>query len=690
MKVNKTIIGLGCFLSVVFLAFGHPNENPAFQTLPSYYKNWLERDTAYIISAKERDVFLKLQTDKERDLFIEAFWKQRDPTPGTPEDEFKVEHYRRIAYANEHFVRETTRPGWQTDRGRIYILLGPPSDIAKVEGEGTVYPSEIWYYDGKTQYGLPPHFTLVFFRRDGIGEHVLYSPMVDGPGRLLINYQGDPAHPEDAYEKIRRYDSRLAQSSLSYIPDEIPFLGRPSLSSEMILSQIEAVPEKMADTNYAEAFLKYKDLVEVEYTANYISSDSLLRVIQDDSGLFFIHYAIEPKKLSVLSYDNRYSLNFKLNGILTNSEGRTIFQYEKNMPVDFNKDEIEDIRKTSLVLQDMVPMIPGDYKLSLLLKNTVSKEFTSLEGRVTIPQNFRSLQMSPLLLGYQLKKIAADRDFNKPFKVGNDQISCQTGHSYHAKETLVVFFQTYGPARDLERIRNVRYSFLRNGKEFLTRMKDMPAPPPQNILEEFPLQNFTSGLYKIKAAILDSEGQEIFSEAEDFEISSLAGIPRAWIVSKVMPSSKNIEYSYILGNQYVQTENFAQAERLLKKAYDGNTASLKYGVSYAQLLSKTKDYQKAKSILLPFAERGPGNDQVLCLLGSCCQASEEYQEALSYYHRYLSQAGTNLVVVNAIGECYYRLGNLREALITWEKSLDINPRQESLQKRVAELKRKKS
>ncbi|NOR11672.1 MAG: GWxTD domain-containing protein, partial [Candidatus Aminicenantes bacterium] len=100
------------------------SEKTSEEELPPRFKIWLEEEVGYIISPREKEVFQKLQSDREREFFMEAFWKQRDPTPGTPENEFKTEHYRRIQYANHTYGRSTVKPGWKTDRGRIYIILG--------------------------------------------------------------------------------------------------------------------------------------------------------------------------------------------------------------------------------------------------------------------------------------------------------------------------------------------------------------------------------------------------------------------------------------------------------------------------------------------------------------------------------------------------------------------------------------
>ncbi len=117
------------------------------------YKRWLNEDVAYLATPQDRAEFLRLQNDKERDKFIETFWKRHDPTPDTPQNEFKEEHYRRLAYANQHFAAGL--PGWKTDRGRIYIVYGPPDRIEShgVQDRtghemlpGMMRPYEVWHY----------------------------------------------------------------------------------------------------------------------------------------------------------------------------------------------------------------------------------------------------------------------------------------------------------------------------------------------------------------------------------------------------------------------------------------------------------------------------------------------------------------------------------------------------------------
>ncbi|MGB3862096.1 MAG: GWxTD domain-containing protein, partial [Candidatus Aminicenantaceae bacterium] len=234
--------------------------------LPPRFKIWLEQEVSYIITPLEKEVFLQLQTDRERDFFMEAFWKHRDPTSGTPENEFKEEHYRRINYANFHFGRTAPLPGWKTDRGRIYIILGEPRGIDRYTGETQIYSTEVWFYQGLTHLGLPSGFNLVFFQKDGVGEYVLYSPSADGPQALLTSYYGDQADYVQAFQTLKKINPILAKVSLSLLPGESTQYGRPSLASDMLIQNIYTVPQKELKDNYAQKFLAYKDKVEVEYS----------------------------------------------------------------------------------------------------------------------------------------------------------------------------------------------------------------------------------------------------------------------------------------------------------------------------------------------------------------------------------------------------------------------------------------
>jgi GWxTD domain-containing protein len=651
------------------------------------HERWLKAEVVTIITETERDVFLKLSSERERDRFIEAFWRHRDPTPDTPANEFKDEHYRRLSYANANFGRDTTRPGWMTDRGRYYILLGPPRDISSIQGEGTVFASYIWSYDGEPRYGLPAHFQLVFFRRDGVGEYVLYSPMQDGPGRLLVNYQGDPFDSENAYGRLQKYDSRLAQASLSNLPDEISILGRPSLSSEQLLARIGSLPERTVDPKYAESLLKYRGQVDVDYSANYISSDGIIGVFRDANGTFFAHYSIEPKRLSVLTEGGAYRISFTLNGSVADAQGRVIFQYEKNIPLDFERAQVENIGKSSIEIQDMIPLIPGDYSLSVLMKNTVSKEFTSLEGKISIPAESSRLRMGNLLLGYLRKTLPPPAAFNKPFKFVFEEISCQAGNNFLRSETLVAAVQVFGLGGDLSARGALQYAVFRDGREVLSRRKPLSGLSGTDAIEGIPLAELTPANYQLRVSLLDPNGTELAARTENFGITPLPDLSRPWIVSRVMPPSDDPEYAYILGSQSQAAGRPDDAEALFGSAVERRPSSLKYALALAGVLSRKGEAAKVKAVLLPFRESTAADGQLFAYLGDACYSLGEYREALDDYQKNLALAGLTTKVLNAAGECHFRLGEIPSAREAWERSLSLDPNQDAVKKRLAEIRR---
>ncbi len=121
------------------------HEGSIYNGLPEIYQKWLDEDVRWIITEEERNDFNRLATDRQRDEFVVAFWEHRNPNPGAPQNKFKEQHYKRLAYSNQHFASGV--PGYRTDRGRIYIVYGPPDQLEDHPNPTTQgYPSENWRY----------------------------------------------------------------------------------------------------------------------------------------------------------------------------------------------------------------------------------------------------------------------------------------------------------------------------------------------------------------------------------------------------------------------------------------------------------------------------------------------------------------------------------------------------------------
>ena len=667
--------------------------------LPERYKKWLDEEVVYIITAHERDVFLHLQTDKERDIFVEAFWKHRDPLPETPRNEFEEEHYRRLNYANSTYGRSTPLPGWKTDRGRIHILLGPPKNIEQYTNVNGVYPVEIWFYLGDPDLGLPTGFNVIFFKREGAGDYILYSPTDDGPRSLIADSMGGyrdvsrvPGSMSDdmaAYKALKELEPNLARQTLSLIPNEAVQPGRESLASNRLMATIFASPQKKVEVAYADAILKYKDFVEVEYTANYISSEVQVQVIRDDTGAFLVHYTIEPARITAEEAGGKYDIRFRLTGRVSDAEGRTVFQFDKDFPFSLTADELEDVRAKSISIQDVFPLVPGSYNFDILLKNVLSKEFAAAGKTVVVPGPAGAVWMSPLLLAYGAEKRPSPPGERVPFKAGDDQLLCQTRKAFSAKDSLVLFFQLSGLTEGLRTSGTLRTTFYREDKEFLSRTGRVAADKAEtSVVDAQPLADFPPGYYQVRVSLLDGQGREAAGAKENFEVSLAAAVPRPLVISKVVPSVKREDDLFTTGVQYLNKGDLEAAKARLAEAHALDPVRREYAVAYAQALYRSNDFRRVKEILLPFAGETEPEAEVLALLGQACHALGEFLEASTHYAAYLSRFGANIDILNYLGTCYYQLGSREEAVKAWTKSLELSPNQDKIRNLLESLKKK--
>lgn len=200
----------------------------------SVHQEWLDEEVVYIITPAERQAFQQLNSDAEREQFIQQFWSHRNPGPGAVLNPFKEEHYRRIAYTNEHFAADVS--GWKTDRGRVYIVLGPPDEIEShpkyesyqrppEEGGGlaSVYPFEQWRY--REVAGAGP-LLLEFIDPALIGEYRLVNSI--GPAEME-----ELLKPAGEMPIGIKYSGRVAVQAVEVtgpvgnVKISVPIIGKP-------------------------------------------------------------------------------------------------------------------------------------------------------------------------------------------------------------------------------------------------------------------------------------------------------------------------------------------------------------------------------------------------------------------------------------------------------------------------------
>ena len=656
--------------------------------LPPAHRKWLEEEVVYIISPKEKDVFLQLENDKQRETFIDAFWKVRDPNPTTPENEFKTEHYRRINHANKNFGKDTPGPGWRAGMGRIYIQLGEPQSTDRLENLSNIHPIVIWFYNGMAEYGLPGSFSVGFYRPMGTGPYELYSPLNDGPMELLVNYRGDMTDYESAYTQLFEIDPQIAGLSMSLIEGETLQTLRPSIASEILIHQNipKAAYDKVKDT-YADKLLAYKDIIEVEYTANYIDNDALVSVLRDPAGLFFVHYVIEPKRLTFERIENRYLSNLEINGRVTDPGGATVYQFERTVPIELNEDQMASIQAKLFSFQDMFPLLAGRYKLSLLFKNVVSKEFSSVEADLTVPET-AALAMSPLIVSSRVERESKYKGQNKPFLTPAYQLLPAPRHDFAVNDSLFLYFQVRGLTDELRESGSLVYDIYREAEKVRSTVKAVKDYGSSlDFLEPISLADLGPANYEIKVNLRDGSGAVALSEQTYFYITHRPAVPRPWVLALTKPPDSDSEILNPLGVQAMNKGDLARARSYLEQAYTRNPSSPQMAMDYCQALVKLKDFAAVKRVAQPLA--GQGRFEFFQMLGQASQALGELAEAVGYYKEYLNRMGTSIEVLNAIGDCYVQLADPENALVAWEKSLELNPNQESVKARVKALKEKR-
>jgi GWxTD domain-containing protein len=658
--------------------------------LKPQYRKWITEEVGYIITKWEKKVFLQLETDRERDMFIGAFWKNRDPNPLTGENEYKTEHYRRLKYANENFSKGTPTPGWRTERGRIYISLGEPHSIERYEQESLIYPVIIWFYQGLVKYGLPNAFYVVFFKEDNAGDYELYSPIKHGPHKLLVHYQGDTHDTYKAFVQLQQIQPSVAKVSMTLIEGE-PIQGaRPSITSEILIKkQIVEAPQKRVNDEYARRLLKYKEYIDIDYSVNFIPNDASIKVIKDRrSGLSFVHYLVEPKKVSLEQYQNSIYGNLEISGSVRDQQGNTVYQFSKNAPIKLSMDQADAVKAKLFSFQDFFPLIEGKYNLDILIRNTVSKEFTSIERQVVVPK-ITGPGIGSFILANRIKKSPKTSAVEKPFMFDNIQLLVSPRNDFTPDDTLYTFFQAHGLTPPQMETGHIVYTIFKDDKPVRTVKKALNRYTGRfNFLEEFSLAGLPAAYYSIRAAVYGSPDQFLFQGEADFYISPVSQLKRPWVVSVSAPVNSP-EYLNIIAIQYANKKDLGKSRYYLERAYNRSPLSAKIALNYCRVLFELKKYEKARTVAMPFLDTKEKNE-FLSIMGFASAASGDYVEAVNHFKDYLAYYGTNIKVLNAVGECYHKLGNVEEALVAWERSLELFPDQDKLRTMINNLKKKKT
>jgi GWxTD domain-containing protein len=664
------------------------------KSLDPVYQDFLKL-TTYIISPKERDVFLSLPDNRDRDIFIADFWLARDPTPGTPENEYRNEIQKRFDHANRYFA--AGRPGWMTDRGRVWIILGEPRSYDRFPGTTGIVPCEVWYYYTDGTKDLPIHFGLVFFQKRGFGEMKLYDPFVDGPKALLepltSNRNIDQDDYETIYKTIKNVAPTLAAISLSLIPGEFGYGYNPTARNTQLLASITEYPYKGLTPTYATHFFDFKGMVSTEYMTNYIESEGLATVIRDPGlDLPFVHFTVVPLKLSVDYYEpkDQYYANFKVDVSLRRGE-EIVYQSSKEYPLYFAAADMDRVRQNGVSLEDTFPVPEGTYKLTVLVQNSVAKEFTVLERSVTVPRSGGPPALNGPFLGYQVKTFPADVLI--PFKTGERKLVVDPKMSYGSADELDVLLSVTDLTHDLWQDGTVELSLKRATgaqplRDITLRLADTPYHSVLSLTPAIATTGLPPDYYELTARLRGPEKTLLDEKSAQFVLSAEPALAHPIANSRGFSLANEFYIYYQLAREYDKLGVSDKADAYFAKGLAKNPG-YKEGVSdYARFLLKVRKFDQALTVVEGLAGIEKGRFDYHKVRGLAQFGREDYQAAVTDLLEANKVYNSDTSVLNALGTSFLKLGQKDQALAAFQASLKIDGSQESIRKVIADLEKK--
>jgi GWxTD domain-containing protein len=664
----------------------------AEKDLDRRFQDWLNL-VAYHIQPVEKEVFLKLTNDRDRDVFVETFWKQRDPTPGTPENEYKDEILKRFKYCNEFYGRNTTREGWKTDMGRIHMVLGPPQGIERFEATIGIVPCQSWSYYGDTRRGLPPQFLLLFYQRSGVGEYKLYDPVSDGPTRLLLNQREieDPFDYTALYEKIMELSPTLAEVAITRIPGEYNYDLSPSPRNAILLADILESPKKDVNPSYATHFLDYKGIVSTEYLTNYVDSYTTTALIEDPvTGLRFLHFSMVPTDVNVDYYvpKSQYYCNFQVNVSLRSGED-IIFQYAREFPLYFPEDSWDRVKANGLAVEESFPVAEGRYKLNVLLTNTVGKQFSLLEQDLEVPPVKSGPSIEGPFLGYKYETY--QRDVHIPFKVLDKKLVVDPKKTFASSDAIAILFNVLRVTEGLAKGGEARIAVrgLRQAnpvrKTYTVKLDTPLTGQDLSIPYLIPAGELEPDYYDVVITLAGPDGEIIDEKKDMMTVSPATALGHPIANAKGIPLANQFLFRYMLGEQSEKTNRPAAARALYEEAYRMRPEYKDGAVRYANFLNKTGAFDEALKIAEDLRKDDRRQFMFHVIRGQALLGQEKYEEALAELTQanriYNSETG----VLNALGRCYLKLGRKAEAIEAFNASLKLDPDQPEIKRTVADL-----
>jgi GWxTD domain-containing protein len=656
------------------------------QQLTRRWDKWLSEEVIYVISEKERDIFLKLETDEQRERFVERFWLERDPTLGTEKNEYKEEHYRRLEYANKFYGRDTFRPGWKTDRGRIYIILGKPKDIQRYPSTSILYPCELWFYQAEGIKGIPPFFYLMFFKRQNVGEMILYRHGLHRPENLVAGSRIG----QDVFKQLKSVSHEIAHAAYTYLPDESPLLSlnNLSMSSISLLAKIANIKNVGIDTTYAQGILTGMEEVNVQYRLGDYQVAYVVQAYIDALGNAFIDYAFEykPEQLEVGQYDDNIYGALEVVARLADESGTTLLSVQRDIELNYPSERFQNIRSNPVLFQDRLACLPGRYELTLVITNKVSKKYCFFTVPVSFPTDNNgdiTTGIGNLVLNQNFVRIDENNPgFLFPFEISLGRLLPAPTPWFSKTSSIHAYCQVYMSVDELHAMPEtveMRISISdRIGSRKASGAHLVPKSSFNNhtfdYLAPLPLANLVPGEYSVTVEA-DFSQQLRYKRTAQFKIvEETVGLPT--VLRRKGATTRHSEQLYEYGRMLEEYGSSSHAIDYLLRAFKADPANVEIRFTLSDIYIKTGDFQKALQVLELLQVNDPDNPRMLENVAESYVGIQEYGKATKFLERLRVQRGDSTELLNLLAECYRQSGKSEKAIEIWKKSLELDPQQE--------------
>jgi len=510
-------------------------EKKAREELATPYKKWLNEDVGYIITDEERAAFKQTNNDEEREQFIEQFWLRRDPTPDTEENEFKEEHYRRIAYANEHYASGI--PGWKTDRGRIYITFGPPDEIEDHSSGG--------FYERPPEEGGGETSTFPFqqwrYRYiDGIGNNIIIEfvdPTMSGEFRMT----SDPSEKDALLYVPGAGLTMMEQMGLSDKTQRFNNTDGTHLGQAF-----GGQPESMNEFNRIEQFAKLQMAPKIKLTD--LESDVRSKVsynilpmkvkvdyfpITEFSVIATVTVQFDNKDLQFRSKDGVQKAELEILGRITTMTRRNVATpFDDPVSIPFPPSMLQAASQNKSIYQKAVPLGPGTYRLSVVAKDVVAGNVAIQDLPITVPRiDPDKLSASSLVLADIMEHVPLKSIGTGMFVLGDTKVRPRLGSAFKQDEKVCIYVKLYnfGPDENTHRPNGqINYELTRTGSaekifDFTENVDQIPEAQASQITVEKFLSikdlKLTPGSYTLRLRVTDKNRNQALPLTAQFTVT---------------------------------------------------------------------------------------------------------------------------------------------------------------------------